>query len=197
VVKKAICRRTGNVVAIKTVDKIKHSAIIEQIKNEVSIMKLCQHSNIVKLLDVFETVSHIYIAMEYLPGGDLLTYFKNRKSKINEERVCQIVRQIVNALQYMKDRGIIHRDLKLENVLLVDGNDQSDVKIADFGLSSLTGPNQDSHERLGTLHYTAPEILSGKPYDASVDVWSLGVITYALLSGTFPFDSNDDNEEIK
>jgi serine/threonine protein kinase len=160
-------------------------------------MKLCQHPNIVKLLDVFETVSHIYIAMEYLPGGDLLTYFKNRKSKINEERVCQIVRQIVNALQYMKDRGIIHRDLKLENVLLVDGNDQSDVKIADFGLSSLTGPNQDSHERLGTLHYTAPEILSGKPYDASVDVWSLGVITYALLSGTFPFDSNDDNEEIK
>jgi serine/threonine protein kinase len=196
-VKKAICRRTGNVVAIKTVDKIKHSAIIEQIKNEVSIMKLCQHSNIVKLLDVFETVSHIYIAMEYLPGGDLLTYFKNRKSKINEERVCQIVRQIVYALQYMKDRGIVHRDLKLENVLLVDGNDQSDVKIADFGLSSLTGPNQDSHERLGTLHYTAPEILSGKPYDASVDVWSLGVITYALLSGTFPFDSNDDNEEIK
>ena len=195
--KKAICRRTGNIVAIKTVDKIKHSTIIEQIKNEVSIMKLCQHPNIVKLLDVFETVSHIYIAMEYLPGGDLLTYFKNRKSKINEERVCQIVRQIVNALQYMKDRGIIHRDLKLENVLLVDGNDQSDVKIADFGLSSLTGPNQDSHERLGTLHYTAPEILSGKPYDSSVDVWSLGVITYALLSGTFPFDSNDDNDEIK
>jgi len=184
-------------VAIKTVDKIKHSNIIEQIKKEVSIMKLCQHSNIVKLLDVFETIGHIYIAMEYLPGGDLLSYFKTKKNKINEERVCQIVRQIANALQYMKERGIIHRDLKLENVLLVDNNDQSDVKIADFGLSSLQGPNQDVHERLGTLHYTAPEILSGKPYDASVDVWSLGVITYVLLSGTFPYDSNDDSEEIR
>lgn len=195
-VKKGVSIRTGDTVAIKIIDKLKNRNIIEQIKKEVSIMKLCHHPNIVKLYDVFETLSNISIVMEYIPGGDLLEYFKARKSKLPEDRIRQIIREIANALSYMKDSGIIHRDLKLENILLTDSSDYSNVKIVDFGLSSLQGPNQESLEKFGTLHYTAPEILSGKPYDASVDIWSLGVILYTLICGSFPFEGTDDASEI-
>ena len=192
VVKKGVHKLSGNVVAIKIISKITHVREIRSIKNEVKIFSFCLHPNIVRMYESFESSEYIYIVMEYMKGGDLYQYIKNNKS-INENTASNIIQQITKAIDYMHQCGIIHRDLKLENILLKDSSEiPITVKITDFGLSALISLSQESKEVQGTLQYIAPEILENKSYDSAVDVWSLGVITYILLSGYFPFyDTNN------
>lgn len=149
---------------------------------------MCQHPNIVKLLDLFENLEHYYIVLECMEGKDMFDYLKSRSFKITEERAKELMMQLIHAVQYLHSYGIVHRDLKLENIMMTDNSEQSVPKLVDFGLAKILGPTEKSDEPFGTLGYVAPEVLKKEPYSFSCDLWSLGCICYALLSGSLPFD---------
>lgn len=145
-------------------------------------------------MDLFENQDYIYIVMENLTGGDLFNYLERREFTISEERSKELSHQLATALFYLHSFGIAHRDLKPENILMASDSDTADLKIVDFGLSKIIGPNESSLDPFGTLSYVAPEVLLQKPYGKEVDLWSLGVITYLMLSRVLPFDDEDDKE---
>ena len=126
--------------------------------------------------------------IEYLAGKDLFDYIQKRNFILTEDRVKQIGIQLIQAVRYLHDFGIVHRDLKLENVMMSDTSNLAKPKIVDFGLAKIIGPNETADEPFGTLGYVAPEVLKKRPYTFSCDVWSIGCILYALLSGSLPFD---------
>ena len=160
---------------------------------EIEVLKVCQHPNLLRLYDVFESKDHIYIVTEILEGGDLLNYLNKKECKISESYAAKIIHSLAAALYYLHSYGIIHRDLKPENILLQNKEPNSDVKIIDFGLAKFVGPTQKCYESCGTLSYAAPELIEGKTYDKSADIWSLGVISYLLLSGFLPFQNIDES----
>ena len=149
---------------------------------------MCQHPNIIKLIDLFENSDQYFIVIEYMAGKDLFDYIQKRNFMLPEERVKHLVLQIIQAVRYLHDFGIVHRDLKLENVMMSDSSNMGKPKIVDFGLAKIIGPQETADEPFGTLGYVAPEVLKKKPYSFSCDVWSIGCIMYALLSGSLPFD---------
>jgi calcium-dependent protein kinase len=195
IVKKGIHKKTQKEVAVKIVKK-KDLSIKDQelLKREIEVLKICQHPNIIKLDDVFENQDYLYIVMEYLSGGDFFSFLEKRKFRLSEDNARRISHQLATALYYLHSFGIAHRDMKPENILMVKPTDDSDVKLVDFGLSKTFGPGETCKEPFGTLCYVAPEILLQRSYDRSVDLWSLGVIMHLMLSGTLPFDSEDDRE---
>lgn len=153
-------------------------------------MKMCQHPNIIKLIDLFENADYYYIVLEYLEGKDMFDYLQKRSFKIGEPRAKQIALQIAEGLRYLHNYGIVHRDLKLENVMMTNDSDEAVAKLVDFGLSKIMGPTEKADEPFGTLGYVAPEVLKKQPYSFGCDLWSLGCILYALLSGSLPFDDD-------
>lgn len=132
--------------------------------------------------------------MESLHGGDLFTYLEKRQFVLTEKRAKDLSHQIATALYYLHSFGIAHRDLKPENILMASDADEAQCKLVDFGLSKIIGPNETSLDPFGTLSYVAPEVLLQKPYGKEVDIWSLGIITYLMLSRVLPFDDEDDKE---
>lgn len=195
VVRMATHKQSNIKVAIKILKKAKLSmSDIDLIKREIEILKLCQHPNIIRLLDTFENPEYIYIVMDWLRGGDLYSYLEKREFKISESRACRISHSLATAIYYLHSYGIVHRDIKLDNVLMVDETEDSDVKIVDFGLSKIMGPGEFCSEPFGTFGYVAPEVLKNKPYDKEVDIWGLGVVLYILLTGRGPFE--DTSEEM-
>jgi serine/threonine protein kinase len=132
--------------------------------------------------------------LEYMAGKDLFDYIAKRDYVLPEERAKSIMFQIIQGVHYLHSFGIVHRDLKLENIMMSDQKEQASPKIVDFGLSKIIGPNETANEPFGTLGYVAPEVLKKQPYTFSCDIWSLGCILYALLSGSLPFDHNDQKE---
>jgi Ca2+-binding EF-hand superfamily protein/RIO-like serine/threonine protein kinase len=194
-VKLGIHKKTGKKVAIKVMKKKQMTLQdIELQKREIEILKICQHPSIIKLLDVFENQDYIYIVMEYLKGGDLFNYLEKRDFTISESRARDLTHSMAVGIFYLHSFGIAHRDLKPENILMTDESDDAQPKLVDFGLSKIVGPSEKCHDPFGTLSYVAPEVLLQKPYDKGVDLWSLGVIIYLLMSGTLPFDDDDDRE---
>jgi len=195
-VKLGINKHTKEKVAIKIMNKKKmDSSDIELMRTEIEILKICQHPNIIRLYDIFENIDYIYIIMEYCPGGDLFSYLEQRKFKISEERAAIIMNKICEAVFYFQSYfGVIHRDLKPENVLLTSSSDDSDIRILDFGLSKISTPNEKCTEPYGTLTYCAPEIILDEPYNKEVDMWSIGVMTYLMISGRLPFNGEDENK---
>jgi len=157
---------------------------------------VADHPNVVKLVDLFETQASSYIVLELLQGGDLFQYLKARSFKLTEHRVRQLAKQLAEGIAYLHSLGIVHRDIKLENIMMTDTTEESSPKIIDFGLSKMIGPNEKSKDPFGTLGYVAPEILLRKPYSFSCDVWSLGCVVYAMMSGALPFDSRDSKSII-
>ena len=132
--------------------------------------------------------------MENLAGGDLFSYLEKRAFTLSEERAKELSHQLASAIYYLHSFGVAHRDLKPENILMTSDADDCECKIVDFGLSKIIGPSQTSLDPFGTLSYVAPEVLLQKPYGKEVDVWSLGVITFLLLSRVLPFDDEDEKE---
>jgi serine/threonine protein kinase len=126
-----------------------------------------------------------------MQGKDLFDYIAKRNYKLPEERAKAIIYQIMLGVRYLHSFGIVHRDLKLENIMMTESNDHGQPKIVDFGLSKIIGPSETATEPFGTLGYVAPEVLKKSPYSFSCDIWSLGCILYALLSGSLPFDHNE------
>ncbi|XP_011666726.1 MAP/microtubule affinity-regulating kinase 3 isoform X6 [Strongylocentrotus purpuratus] len=183
---------TGKEVAIKIIDKTQlNPSSLQKVYREVKIMKLLDHPNIVKLFEVIETDKTLYLAMEYASGGEVFDYLVAH-GRMKEKEARAKFRQIVSAVQYCHQKRVVHRDLKAENLLL---DKDLNIKIADFGFSNefTIGCKLDTF--CGSPPYAAPELFQGKKYDGpEVDVWSLGVILYTLVSGSLPFDGQNLKE---
>lgn len=179
---------TGEGVAIKVVDKdkVKKEGMMEQIKREISVMRLVKHPNIVNLKEVMATKTKILFVMEYARGGEL--FEKVAKGKFKEELARKYFQQLISAVDYCHSRGVSHRDLKPENLLL---DENENLKVSDFGLSALPEQNRQDgllHTQCGTPAYVAPEVVRKRGYNGfKADTWSCGVILYALLAGFLPF----------
>ena len=196
-VKAGINKETKKPVAIKIMAKKNmDKSDMELAKVEIDILKISQHPNIIKLYDVFENENYIYIIMENCSGGDLLSYFEYHEYELPEPKVCEIIHKLSMAVYYLHSYGIVHRDLKPENILMTDLSATADIRLLDFGLSKIVGNDEKCTEPYGTLSFVAPEVLQGKPYDKSVDLWSIGIITFLLLCGYLPFDDKHSEREI-
>ncbi|XP_057866959.1 CBL-interacting protein kinase 2 [Cryptomeria japonica] len=180
--------KTGQVVAIKAIDKEKvlKVGMTEQIKREISVMRLVRHPNIVQLFEVMASKTKIYFVMECVKGGELFN--KVAKGKLKEDAARKYFQQLISAVDFCHSRGVYHRDLKPENLLL---DESGNLKVSDFGLSAVTQQlRQDGllHTTCGTPAYVAPEVITRKGYDgAKADVWSCGVILFVLMAGYLPF----------
>ncbi|XP_007018316.2 PREDICTED: CBL-interacting serine/threonine-protein kinase 8 isoform X1 [Theobroma cacao] len=182
---------TGESVAMKVLDRstiIKHK-MVDQIKREISIMKLVRHPYVVRLHEVIASRTKIYIILEFITGGELFDKIVHN-GRLSEAEARRYFQQLIDGVEYCHSKGVYHRDLKPENLLL---DSQGNLKISDFGLSAL--PEQGVsllRTTCGTPNYVAPEVLSHKGYDGAVaDVWSCGVILYVLMAGYLPFDELD------
>ena len=192
VVKLGINKITQEKVAVKIMDKKKmNSTRLDSARTEIEIMKICQHPNIIHFIDSYENADNIYIFMEYCEGGTFFNYLKKRNFILKEEVAVNIIHKICMAIYYFHSYGITHRDLKPENILMTSEEDDADLKILDFGLGKIIGPNEKCSEPYGTIIYCAPEIILDYPYTKNVDSWSLGVITYIVLYGRLPFWDKD------
>jgi tRNA A-37 threonylcarbamoyl transferase component Bud32 len=196
-IKLGINKKTNKKVAIKIMSKQKmDNSDLELVRTEIEILKICQHPNIIQLYDVFENINYFYIIMEYCEGGDLFSYLEKRNFRLPEKMAAKFMHKMCAAVYYIHSYGIAHRDLKPENVLMTSNDENADLRILDFGLSKIIGPNEKTREPYGTLSYVAPEVLLDIPYGKEVDLFSLGVITYLMLSGSLPFDDKKSEEEI-
>ncbi|XP_058596364.1 MAP/microtubule affinity-regulating kinase 3 isoform X10 [Panthera onca] len=184
-------RDTENV-AIKIIDKTQlNPTSLQKLFREVRIMKILNHPNIVKLFEVIETDKTLYLIMEYASGGEVFDYLVAH-GRMKEKEARAKFRQIVSAVQYCHQKRIVHRDLKAENLLL---DADMNIKIADFGFSNEFTVGSKLDTFCGSPPYAAPELFQGKKYDGpEVDVWSLGVILYTLVSGSLPFDGQNLKE---
>ncbi|CAG5127790.1 unnamed protein product, partial [Candidula unifasciata] len=183
---------TGREVAIKIIDKTQlNPSSLQKLFREVRIMKLLDHPNIVKLFEVIETEKTLYLVMEYASGGEVFDYLVAH-GRMKEKEARAKFRQIVSSVQYCHQKFIVHRDLKAENLLL---DSDMNIKIADYGFSNEFVPGNKLDTFCGSPPYAAPELFQGKKYDGpEVDVWSLGVILYTLVSGSLPFDGQNLKE---
>ncbi|KAM7262498.1 hypothetical protein ACFE04_000181 [Oxalis oulophora] len=183
---------SGKSVAMKVVgkEKVIRVGMMEQVKREISVMKMVQHPNIVELHEVMASKSKIYFAMEFVRGGELFS--KVAKGRLREDVARAYFQQLISAIDFCHSRGVYHRDLKPENLLL---DEEGNLKVTDFGLSAFNEHlKQDGllHTTCGTPAYVAPEVIGKKGYDgAKADLWSCGVILYVLIAGFLPFQ--DDN----
>ena len=193
---------SGRVVAIKSFNKIdlnKNGENMRKILYETNLMKKLNHPNITKILEMFEDDNYILIAMEYINGGNLFSFVKKRR-KLSEKTAKFLFKQIILGIKHIHSHKIIHRDIKLENILIDLNNN---VKICDFGIGRiLTSNKQLLHDKCGTPMYMAPEILlssKNQGYEGyPVDVWSSGISLYIMLSGTLPFNlKNNENSSIE
>ena len=191
-----IHKKTGQQVAIKILNKenIKTLEDKELVRIEIGILKLCHHPNIVRLLDHLENKEYIYIITEYIGGGTLGQYFKLKKFNFSERQATNIMSQIASGVKYLQQYGIVHRDLKPNNIMITEQNDFGVIKIMDFGLSKIVSPNERLVDGYGTLSYVAPEILLRTPYNKEVDIWSMGVILFYMLSGRLPFRGKKEQD---
>ncbi|KAI9701221.1 MAG: hypothetical protein M1836_001890 [Candelina mexicana] len=158
------------------------------IEREVVIMKLISHPNVISLYDVWENRGELYLVLEYVEGGELFDYVV-RHGRLHEEEAVRCFRQIIAALSYCHRLNIYHRDLKPENILM---DHRRNIKLADFGMSALQQTVQGLNTSCGSPHYASPEVIQGERYQGDkADIWSCGVVLYALLCGILPFDGPD------
>ncbi|KAF5901981.1 MAP/microtubule affinity-regulating kinase 4 isoform X6, partial [Clarias magur] len=183
---------TGREVAIKIIDKTQlNPTSLQKLYREVRIMKSLNHPNIVQLFEVIETEKSLYLIMEYASGGEVFDYLVAH-GRMKEKEARGKFRQIVSAVHYCHQKKIVHRDLKAENLLL---DADSNIKIADFGFSNEFTLGSKLDTFCGSPPYAAPELFQGKKYDGpEVDIWSLGVILFTLVSGSLPFDGQNLKE---
>ncbi|KTF87069.1 hypothetical protein cypCar_00008286 [Cyprinus carpio] len=188
----SVKRHRITIVAIKIIDKTQlNPTSLQKLFREVRIMKILNHPNIVKLFEVIETEKTLYLVMEYASGGEVFDYLVAH-GRMKEKEARAKFRQIVSAVQYCHQKHIVHRDLKAENLLL---DADMNIKIADFGFSNEFTIGNKLDTFCGSPPYAAPELFQGKKYDGpEVDVWSLGVILYTLVSGSLPFDGQNLKE---
>ena len=182
-------RATGVKYAVKCLDLglVETAEGLRQLFEEIFIMCQLDHPNIVRLEEVYESQSEIYLVQELCLGGELFDRLDEQPDYHYTEQQCaRLIKQMLSAVRYIHSKGIVHRDLKLENFLFSTTSPDSEIKMIDFGLSKHFTHGQQHNEAVGTPYTVAPEVLRGK-YDEKCDVWAIGVITYLLLSGDPPF----------
>ena len=192
VVKSAVQKTTGHDVAIKIVEKIHSPAsALTKTKQEANILKKLSHPNIIKFISTEETNSKLYIITELLKGGTLKSYIDNNGESLSEEKSIQILFYLLQAVNYIHNKDIVHRDIKPDNIMFADKNDLSSLKLVDFGLSGFT---YDTSSFCGTLLFMSPELLEASSSNASIsnqkgcDIWSVGIIAAMLLNnGKHPY----------
>lgn len=169
--------------ALKTIhfDRVTDKQLVEELQNEIDILKSMDHPNIVRALETYEYRNNSCIVLELCEGGDLYT-----RDPYCEEDALRIVTNLLSAIEYMHSRNICHRDLKYENIMFSSKSPKSDVKLIDFGLSKKYLPSDRFSEGVGTIYSMAPEVIQGD-YDQAADIWSIGVIAFMLLSSQMPF----------
>ncbi len=178
---------TGKKYALKCAMKFKKGKDrSERTRQEIKVLSRIRHGKIVKFYGWFEDDKNIYLVLEYLSGKDLSKYFK--KYLPSREETKNIMIQIVESVKYCHQHGIIHRDIKLENILI---NSHMKIKLTDFGLCIIKEYEDDYfYDEVGTARYTAPEILEGDGYNETIDIWGIGIIFFMLLTGDYPFDGS-------
>ena len=186
IVRLGVHKLTKSKVAVKIVDKADLDADnLKKISREIEIMRKLSHRHIIQLYQVMETESMIYIVTEYAANGEIFDHLV-RNGRMTEGEACRVFTQILSAVKYCHTHGVVHRDLKAENLLLDSDNN---IKLADFGFSNFYSPNELLSTWCGSPPYAAPELFEGKQYvGPKADIWSLGVVLYVLVSGSLPFD---------
>ena len=189
-----------NIVAMKVINKDPNNSLDEQeIRNEIDILKKLSHPNIVKIYEFYISNSHYYIVTEFCRDGELFSYIKN---KYSERQLAVLFYQVFSGLWYLHDNKILHRDIKLENIMISQKEKDNEtgeelfwVKIIDFGTAKIFEKNKKEKDVVGSSYYIAPEVLQ-QNYNEKCDTWSVGVILYMMLVGRAPFDGKDDEEII-
>ena len=188
-------KTTGQLYACKELQKNKLNNVAS-LKSEIQILIKLDHPNIIKLYEIYENDNYIYLVMELCTGGELFDRIiqKTEQGKqFTEKEVANIFQQMMSAINYCHSNKIVHRDLKPENLLLATQDENSPIKVIDFGMSRIFNNKQAMFDKVGTAYYISPEVLDGF-YDEKCDIWSAGVILYILLCGYPPFNGNDDDE---
>lgn len=156
-------------------------------RTEIEVLDYLDHPNIVKLEGWFEDDDNIYLVLEHLRGKDLSNFFK--KDLPTHKDAIKVIKQVVEALKYCHNKGVIHRDIKLDNILI---DKTLTIKITDFGLCTVRRSAKEIHySQVGTVRYTAPEIIAEEGYNHLVDIWCLGIVIFMLLTGRYPFDGSN------
>ncbi|GAB1609612.1 serine/threonine-protein kinase D3-like [Argonauta hians] len=186
-------KQSQSPVAIKVIDKVRFPTKQEaRLKNEVSILQSLQHPGVVNLEEMFETPAKIFVVMEKLEGDMLEMILSTPRKRLGERVTKYVISQVLVALRHLHLKNIVHCDLKPENVLLASESPFPQVKLCDFGYARIIGEKSFRRSVVGTPAYLAPEVLKSKGYNRSLDMWSVGVIVYVSLSGTFPFNEDED-----
>lgn len=187
----------GELLAAKVISKSKMtSEDMSLLSNEIAILNSLDHPNIISLVEFIDETSHLYIVTELVAGGELFDRIV-RKEHYSEKDARNLVRVFLETMVYLHKRNIVHRDLKPENLLLLSDKNDTDIKIADFGLSKRVKDLTGNDPACGTPGYVAPEILQGKAYGTEVDIWAIGVIMYILIAGYPPFYHDDQKKLFK
>jgi 5'-AMP-activated protein kinase catalytic alpha subunit len=187
---------TGEQVAVKVLEKDRISDVsdVERVAREIHILKIIRHPNLIQLYEIVETNRQLYIFTEYATGGELYEYIVSNK-RIKEPEACRFFQQVISGVEYIHKLKVVHRDLKPENLLL---DYARDIKIVDFGLSNMYKQDEKLKTACGSPCYAAPEMVAGKNYDGlKVDIWSSGVVLFALLCGYLPFEDPNTNHLYK
>ncbi|PRD33221.1 UNVERIFIED_CONTAM: Serine/threonine-protein kinase H1 [Trichonephila clavipes] len=170
----------------------------EAFEAELSVLRRLNHPNVIKLVEVFESDHKVYMVMELATGGSLLDRLETR-GYLTDDDSRDVMQMVLNGVKYLHALGITHRDLKPDNLLYYHPGKDSKIMITDFSFASTRKPsgNPYMHTVCGTPQYIAPEIVTRKPYTCAVDMWAVGVITYIVLCGAFPFDADQDAQIFK
>ncbi|XP_066395701.1 serine/threonine-protein kinase ATG1c-like isoform X2 [Miscanthus floridulus] len=185
-------RARGTEVAVKEIAMERLSnKLRESLLSEVDILRRIRHDNVIALHDSIKDHGRIYLILEYCRGGDLHAYLQRHK-RVSEKVAKHFIRQLASGLQMLRDNNVVHRDLKPQNILLVENNENSLLKIADFGFAKFLQPFALAETLCGSPLFMAPEVMQAQKYDAKADLWSVGVILYQLVTGIPPF--NGDNQ---
>ena len=167
---------------------------LDDILNEIDILKHVKHPNIISLIQMYQSNDYFYLVMDLVSGGELFDRILSRGS-YTEFDAAHLIQQILDAIEYLHDKGIVHRDLKPENLLFKNSDENAELMISDFGLAKAVSSDEFLTTTCGSPHYVSPEVLKNTGHGKPVDMWAIGVITYVLLSGYTPFWGGENNSQ--